>query len=73
MAEINATTALLRFALDYVLRSQIVMRGWKRKLTDLGDNGVKGALILTVGIVLGANAPYLYRMVAMLLRHCGGM
>lgn len=34
---------------------------------------MKAALYITLGFVIGANAVYLFNVVAMVLRRCGGM
>jgi len=34
---------------------------------------MRNLLLVMFGIVIGANAVYLFNLVAMILRHCGGM
>ena len=34
---------------------------------------MRNLFFLLLGIVIGANAVYAFRLVAMLLRHCGGL
>ena len=34
---------------------------------------MKNAILLLLGILIGANAVYAFKLVAMLLRHCGGL
>ena len=34
---------------------------------------MKNALFLVLGVLLGANAMYLFKLVAMILQRCGGL
>ena len=34
---------------------------------------MKNALFILLGIAIGANVVYLFNVVAMVLRHCGGL